>query len=130
MTDGAEGDGASAVDVDVLDERVVGASLVRVLRVRDVVGSLEGHFPGSPVVPGIVQVQWALDAVRRLTQRTATVDRLEALKFKAVIRPGQRVEVVVELCAVADVMRFRISCGETVFASGRCVLRPASSPVP
>jgi 3-hydroxymyristoyl/3-hydroxydecanoyl-(acyl carrier protein) dehydratase len=120
---------APAVAVDVLAERADGSSLVRTLRVRDDVGGLAGHFPGLPVVPAVVQIQWAMDAAERLAGRAPVLRRLEALKFKAIIRPGQLVEVAVELSAVGDAVRFRIGDGGRVFSSGRCVLRqPVSLP--
>jgi 3-hydroxymyristoyl/3-hydroxydecanoyl-(acyl carrier protein) dehydratase len=119
-----------AVAVDVLAERAAGSSLVRVLRVRDDVGGLAGHFPGVPVVPAVVQIQWAMDAAERLAGRAPMLRRLEALKFKAIIRPGQLVEVTVELSAVGDAVHFRIAAGERVFSSGRCVLRQPVQPTP
>jgi 3-hydroxymyristoyl/3-hydroxydecanoyl-(acyl carrier protein) dehydratase len=127
MTAGQGAPGSSVVAVDVLDERSAGSSLVRVLRVREDVASLAGHFPGHPVVPAVVQIQWAMDAAERLAGPVPALRRLEALKFKAIIRPGQLVEVAVELSAAGDAVQFRIGCGDRVFSSGRCVLR---QPVP
>jgi 3-hydroxymyristoyl/3-hydroxydecanoyl-(acyl carrier protein) dehydratase len=124
MTGDQDDVGSSVIGVDILDEQIAGASLVRVLRVRDGAAGLEGHFPGSPLVPGVVQVQWAVQAARRLAGMPR-VGRLEGLKFKAPIRPGQRVEVAVTLSASGDSIQFRISCGETIFSSGRCVLHSA-----
>ncbi len=118
---------APAVAVDVLTERAAGSSLVRLLRVRDDSAGLAGHFPGLPVVPAVVQIQWAMDATERLAGRAPMLRRLEALKFKAIIRPGQLVEVRVELSAVGDAVHFRIGDGDRVFSTGRCVL---SQPVP
>lgn len=130
MTDERRDPGSSVVAVDVLAERAAGSSLVRVLRVLDDVASLAGHFPGLPIVPAVVQIQWAMDAAERLAGRVPILRRLEALKFKAMIRPGQLVEVAVELSMVGDAVQFRIGCGETVFATGRCVLREAVRSVP
>jgi 3-hydroxymyristoyl/3-hydroxydecanoyl-(acyl carrier protein) dehydratase len=129
MKDGPEETASSVVGVDVLDERIVGSSFVRVLRVRDESESLAGHFPGSPVVPGIVQIQWAIDAAGRLAGRMVTLRRLERLKFKAVVRPGQRVEVAVTFSAEGDAIQFRIAFGQTIFSSGRCVLHQAVQPI-
>ena len=130
MMDGRGDPGSSVVAVDVLDERAAGLEVVRVLRVRDDVGGLAGHFPGLPVVPAVVQIQWAMDAAERLAGRAPTLRRLEALKFKAMIRPGQLVEVAVRLSAMGDAVQFRIGSGERVFSTGRCVLRQPVGPAP
>ncbi len=130
MTDERRDPGSSVVAVDVLDEWAAGSSLVRVLRVLDDVASLAGHFPGLPVVPAVVQIQWAMDAAERLAGRVPILRRLEALKFRAMIRPGQLVEVAVELSTVGDAVQFRIGCGAKVFSTGRCVLREAVRSVP
>ena len=123
MTVGLPTVGSSVVGVELVSEQVVGSTIVRVLRVHDEATGLEGHFPGFAIVPGIVQIQWALDAAGRLAGHPPELRRLETLKFKAVIRPGQRVELAVELSATGDAMHFRIGCGERTFSSGRCVLR-------
>ena len=128
MTEGRRDPGSSVVPVDVLDEQATGSSLVRVLRVRDDAAGLAGHFPGLPVVPAVVQIQWAMDAAERLAGRAPTLHRLEALKFKAMIRPGQLVEVAVQLSPVGDAVQFRIASGGRVFSTGRCVLRQPVSP--
>jgi 3-hydroxymyristoyl/3-hydroxydecanoyl-(acyl carrier protein) dehydratase len=126
MTDDQDDVGSSIVRVDVLDERVAGSSsVVRVLQVRDGIDGLEGHFPGSPVVPGVVQIQWVIHTARRLVGGMPSVGRFEGLKFKALIRPGQRVEVAASLSESGDSIQFRISCGKTIFSSGRCMLRSA-----
>ncbi|MBT9556277.1 MAG: AMP-binding protein [Myxococcales bacterium] len=49
--------------------------------------AFEGHFSGHPVLPGVEQLQWALDLVRS-TGDTRPVSAMTAVKFKAIVRPG------------------------------------------
>ncbi len=100
---------------------------MRVLRVRDDPGELAGHFPGLPVVPAVVELHWVMEAAARLAGGSPTLRRLEAVKFKDIVRPGQRVEIAVELCPTGDAVRFRVGAGERLFASGRCLLAPKAS---
>ena len=52
--------------------------------------ALPGHFPGLPIVPGVVLLDRLLDAVEQATgQRVA---RLEQVKFLRAVRPDQRVD--------------------------------------
>jgi hypothetical protein len=53
----------------------------------------QGHFPGDPILPGVVQVDWA---IRFGTQAFGPLGRfcgLEKVKFLGLLRPGERVEL-------------------------------------
>jgi 3-hydroxymyristoyl/3-hydroxydecanoyl-(acyl carrier protein) dehydratase len=120
MTGDAAGS-PSAVESELLEEHADGRSLVRMLRVAADGAALEGHFPGVPIVPAVVQIHWVLEAAERLCGRAVVVRRFEALKFRDVIQPGQTVRVTVDLSAAGDGAAFRIEGGPAVFASGRCL---------
>jgi 3-hydroxymyristoyl/3-hydroxydecanoyl-(acyl carrier protein) dehydratase len=66
---------------------------------------LEGHFPGSPVVPGVAQLHWALDAARTL-EPGFSARQAEAVKFQSVLRPG--VEAVLAVSRHNTGWRFSI----------------------
>ena len=55
----------------------------------------EGHFPGHPILPGVVALGWLLAAMERFTgQRTGALEVLNA-KFQVVILPGAALELTV-----------------------------------
>ena len=113
-----------------LAERREGDALERDLAVpRDLVW-FDGHFPGRPIVPGVVQLGWALDAAAALLGAAPRVTRIEALKFQAVVEPLQRCRLRVELRESPRRVRFRLD-GEVggapvVFSSGTCHLEGAA----
>jgi 3-hydroxymyristoyl/3-hydroxydecanoyl-(acyl carrier protein) dehydratase len=49
--------------------------------------SLAGHFPGNPVVPGVLLLDRAIEALDRSTGRRVT--RLHRVKFVSALRPGE-----------------------------------------
>jgi 3-hydroxymyristoyl/3-hydroxydecanoyl-(acyl carrier protein) dehydratase len=53
---------------------------------------LDGHFPGRPLVPGVVLLDEALSRLGAYLHRGVPV-RLQSVKFLAPVRPGEPVEV-------------------------------------
>ena len=83
---------------------------------------------GFPVVAGVVQVHWAMDAASELLGSPPRVSAIEALKFHTLLRPGDEFDLEVELSEDGRKLRFRLFDGSRVFASGRCRLLPDSEP--
>jgi hypothetical protein len=91
-------------------------------RVPPDLAQLEGHFPGHPVVAGVVQVGWVMAALEEELGAAPVLERLEALKFHEVLGPGARARLRLEWDA--DGARFRFSLvdperPERIFSSGR-----------
>ena len=51
--------------------------------------AFRGHFPGRPILPGVVQVDWALRLGAERFGPLGAFRALEHLKFQAVIQPGE-----------------------------------------
>lgn len=66
-----------------------------------------GHFPGAPILPGVVQVHWALDIARVEFGLEARFSGMRNLKFKAPTRPNTwlRMELVAKQNAVEFLLR-------------------------
>ncbi len=112
----------------ILAEQRGEASLRRELEVPDDLAQLEGHFPEHPVVPGVAQLGWVLDAARVLLGRPLRPRAVEVLKFKAALRPGQR--AVLEVRADAELaeasrVRFTLATSDGEVASGRIDVDPS-----
>jgi len=48
----------------------------------------EGHFPDNPVLPGVVQVHWAVSLAKKLLVADKQFNKVENLKFKSVVLPN------------------------------------------
>jgi 3-hydroxymyristoyl/3-hydroxydecanoyl-(acyl carrier protein) dehydratase len=91
----------------------------RTLRVPSDLAQLEGHFPGAPLVAGVVQLGWVMDAARALTGRDLAASGFEGLRFRDALTPGQELALALELSEAGDLARFQLAAGERVFAAGR-----------
>lgn len=82
--------------------------------------SLPGHFPGRPVVPGVV----LLDRVAATVEHewNTHVAKLQQVKFLRPLLPDEVAELVIE--RETDIPRFVIRCGDDVVAKGTFEVTP------
>ncbi|HYN55356.1 MAG TPA: hypothetical protein VES38_11710 [Methylotenera sp.] len=50
-----------------------------------------GHFPGTPIVPGVVLLDEAIHAIVADTGLTATAWQISSVKFLSPLKPGEAV---------------------------------------
>ena len=79
--------------------------------------ALVGHFPGNPVVPGVVLLSRVMHAAEQGFGPDLKIVAVPATKFSAVLRPGEKFDVSLEM-AGDKLIRFVITRGETRIASG------------
>ena len=87
---------------------------VSTLRIEADHPSLPGHFPGRPVVPGVVILDEVAARARELVP--GRLVRLPQVKFLAPLLPGE--DARIELDAQAPRVRFRVLRGAALVASG------------
>jgi 3-hydroxyacyl-[acyl-carrier-protein] dehydratase len=78
-----------------------------------------GHFPGDPILPGVAQLAIVFEAIARAVNRKLTVSGVSRVKFKQIIRPDDRLRVVVTPVE-KDVgsYSFRLMAGEELACKG------------
>jgi len=85
----------------------------------------QGHFPETPILPGVVQLNWVRISAAQLWPEhghwLSRASQLEAIKFQQIIRPGDCVQLNLQLQPERQRVNFKYSAQEKVFASGRLV---------
>lgn len=85
----------------------------------------EGHFPGRPVLPGVVQVDWAvMFAGRHLGLAIDSAQKLQ-VKFRRVTQPGMTVVLRLQYVAERQRLSFEYRHDDDVLSSGSIALVPA-----
>ncbi|WP_137886956.1 acyl-CoA synthetase family protein [Pseudomonas sp. 2FE] len=81
-----------------------------------------GHFPQTPVLPGVVQIDWALSLARQLMCLPPRFAGMEVLKFQQLARPGDRLHLSLRFDALRSKLYFSYRHGEAACSSGRILL--------
>ncbi|CAA0091582.1 Benzoate--CoA ligase [Zhongshania aliphaticivorans] len=50
-----------------------------------------GHFPGNPILPGVVQISWVMHFAKQQFSELGQFQRLEVIKFQKIIHPGDTI---------------------------------------
>ena len=79
--------------------------------------ALAGHFPGMPVVPGVVLLDEALQLIGAALGADLSACRIASVKFISPVLPGQAIEVGHEAGA-GGAIRFTLMHGERRVAAG------------
>ena len=82
--------------------------------------SLAGHFPGNPVVPGVVVLDHVLAAIDACCGPLPVPLRLPQVKFMHSLMPER--DAVIELQRSGRLVRFRVLDGDRLLASGELEL--------
>lgn len=78
--------------------------------------ALSGHFPGNPVVPGVLLLDRVLEALEAVTCQPVRLRRLRHVKFLAPLLPGEVAEISIE--ASVDLLTFAVHRSDQAIATG------------
>lgn len=128
----AQGKTTQAALLSLLEERPRYARLrtslhepARVLLELSVPANLlyfDGHFSVAPVLPGVVQVEWAIHYGRRYFGLGPSFGGINALKFQQMIRPDCPVQLELVHEVEKGQLNFRYFSDAGAHASGRILL--------
>lgn len=79
-----------------------------------------GHFPGRPIVPGVVLLDQALRFAQALCDRHGAGWQVGNAKFLSPVGPGETLLFSLDLTPRGSVA-FSVTCGERAVASGSLI---------
>jgi len=82
------------------DLRRVGAAVTLAVDLPADCPAIEGHFPATPILPAVAQVDWAIRFAREHFSLPAHFNSLRSLKFLRIVQPPVR--LTLELAPTAD----------------------------
>ena len=86
--------------------------------------SFAGHFPGRPILPGVLLLAEVMEALRQLGDGVAAAGcEIASAKFLSPVSPGD--ELTITLHASTSGWRFDVNVGSTRAATGSIARSPA-----
>ena len=102
----------------VLNRKVMDNSASMQLEIRPDLKWFAGHFPGHPILPGVVQIAWAVHFSWQNFAYGPDVCSLEQIKFKRPIGPGRHITLLLVRHSADNAVNFEYCDEQTSFASG------------
>jgi 3-hydroxymyristoyl/3-hydroxydecanoyl-(acyl carrier protein) dehydratase len=96
-----------------------------VLRLPPELIHFDGHFPQAPVLPGVLQVGWALALAAPRLGTSMQCREMESLKFQQLLRPCDEVELTLRLDAARGKLHFAYHLAGAHASSGRLYVEQA-----
>jgi hypothetical protein len=89
------------------------------LRIQPDLACLRGHFNALPLVPGAVQLGWALDFGAQMLGTPPAMRAARSVKFERIIQPGRALSLRLAADEGASTLRFEYACARGRYSGGR-----------
>jgi 3-hydroxymyristoyl/3-hydroxydecanoyl-(acyl carrier protein) dehydratase len=120
------GEDAIPAEPDVTDIRTVADGIELDLFLPEALACFQGHFPGYAVLPGVTQIDWAVQYADRYLGTEIGGARRFQVKFRAIVRPGGPLTLRLIRPAGAGRLLFEFRQGDDIRSSGSIVLGDGS----
>jgi 3-hydroxymyristoyl/3-hydroxydecanoyl-(acyl carrier protein) dehydratase len=98
---------------------------VYTFRVNAMHTAYDGHFPDHPILPGVLQIDWAIRLGVRTFGNLGTFKGMEHLKFQSGITPGEAIEIQLTWDAAKGELGFAYTGPSGPKSSGIACFSPA-----
>lgn len=92
------------------------------LKIPENIVHFSGHFPGMAILPGVVQIDWAVRFAREHFVLTSEFTMLENIKFRTLILPNAQLELALQWNRDSrESIEFSFATSERKYSLGRIV---------
>jgi hypothetical protein len=106
-------------------QRSAAAALKCRVRVPYDLAIFDGHFPSLPILPGVVQVEWAVQIAHAHLRMDGQFKGITATKFRRLVRPGMELALTLGHRPAPGELRFEYLIGDALASIGRVFFRDA-----
>lgn len=104
---------------EILASETLNEGIILTLRIPDTLSYFIGHFDRIPIVPGVVQIQWAVHYAKQYLGLDKVFSHMEAVKFKELLLSGQPLRLGLHYCPETGKLIFRYHSETAEYSSGR-----------
>lgn len=97
------------------------ATAVLSLKISPELEFFTGHFPNLPILPGVVQVHWAIYFAQQQFSIAEKFSRLDSVKFHSVILPNALLALTLQWHQEKSSLDFVYANAQKKYSSGRVV---------
>ncbi|MCF0048910.1 3-hydroxyacyl-ACP dehydratase [Dyadobacter sp. LJ53] len=103
----------------VISNELTSESIVSEIKINEQHAVFEGHFPGSPVMPGVVQLQIVKEILEAHLRRKLAMKTMRTCKFLEVLNPREnpnvRINIKYKQSEILDVVASGEAPGKVFF---------------
>lgn len=104
---------------EILAHETLDDGVMLTLRIPPNLTYFNGHFEQIPIVPGVVQIQWAVHFAKAYLGLHKVFSHMEAVKFKELLLAGQPLQLSLRYHPMAGKLAFRYHSETAEYSSGR-----------
>ena len=104
---------------EILAHEGLADGVILTLRIPENLSYFIGHFDQIPIVPGVVQIQWAVHYAREYLGLDKIFSHMEAVKFKELLLSGQPLQLSLHYDGEAGKLTFSYQSEAAEYSSGR-----------
>lgn len=113
-------------DPIILSQNINGDEAQFALHIPDDLIYFKNHFPGYPMLPGVVQTKWVIELAERLSLPDAFLEHfstMKKLKFMRLIAPGHHLSLQLTVLQSDKSLSFRYFDDKGDYSSGQLIFK-------
>lgn len=111
---------------EILDQSKSNGQLKLQLQIPKDLIQFDGHFPGFPILPGVVQIDWVIKLAKQHLQWEQPFLGLENIKFQNMILPGTQLTLEITADANKNRLSFVYFSDKEKYSSGKIIFKSTS----